>query len=254
MKTRVFVKARLILVLMLLTALYFTGCKSTETSAGSSQSEREQLVRSFVEAINDGNGSKAMELIAEKMKYTETYNDGTNHSLDKREDIQDYIQARISDDTKMKIEKIDFPDQFVTVQGRASDYVTEIAGMTDGVGFSGKYGIKNGKIISVEFARNRDDERLLNERTGGIIGIGIELKNGEVAVTDCLEGMPAEKSGLKAGDIIEAVDGIKADTMKHGIDEAAYRIRGTAGTTVRLTISRNGRTLDIESERVAAGK
>lgn len=240
--------------LIMFMVMNFTGCKSSETSESWNQSDMEQIVKNFVKAMNGGDDREAMELLDEKAKYTERFSDGSEYTVNNRKDLQDYIQARIYSETKMKIEQIEFLDnQFVIVQGRASDFVTEIAGMSDGVGFSATYGIKGGKIASIEFIRNRDDEALLNKRTGGMIGVGIELKNGKVMITECSEGMPAEKIGLQEGDIIVAVDGIQTDKMKHGLDEAAYRILGTAGTKVNLTIIRDGKTFDIEVERIESG-
>jgi carboxyl-terminal processing protease len=52
-----------------------------------------------------------------------------------------------------------------------------------------------------------------------------------------IAGFPAEKAGLKAKDIIIAIDGQDASGLN--VDEAVKRIRGTEGTSVKLTIIRN---------------
>jgi carboxyl-terminal processing protease len=81
------------------------------------------------------------------------------------------------------------------------------------------------------------------------IGVIISLRGGRVTVITPIEGTPAAKAGLRAGDIIESVDGESTDGMD--IDEAARRLRGPEGTTVRITVSRPGLAapLDLTLQR-----
>lgn len=51
-----------------------------------------------------------------------------------------------------------------------------------------------------------------------------------------IQGAPAERAGLRAGDVITAVDGATVDGLT--TDEALKRIRGPKGTSVTLTIAR----------------
>ena len=64
-----------------------------------------------------------------------------------------------------------------------------------------------------------------------------------------MKGSPAEKAGVKAGDYITHLDG----KLIYGIDldEAVARMRGEAGTTIRLTLFREGRngTFDVTVTR-----
>jgi carboxyl-terminal processing protease len=53
-----------------------------------------------------------------------------------------------------------------------------------------------------------------------------------------IEGSPAQKAGLRAGDIIVAVDGSSVAGLT--VDQARDRIRGDKGTEVRLSIVRDG--------------
>jgi carboxyl-terminal processing protease len=92
--------------------------------------------------------------------------------------------------------------------------------------------------------------------SGEFEGIGAEIGtvNGAGETTDCtefgpdcrlvvvapIEGSPAEKAGLKPGDVITKVDGSSLDGLSP--DEARDRIRGKKGTAVTLTIERAGRT------------
>jgi carboxyl-terminal processing protease len=80
--------------------------------------------------------------------------------------------------------------------------------------------------------------RILSE--GSYKGIGADLdKVGEyVAVIEILEGGPAQKSGIKAGDIIWAVDGKSAKNKS--VEEIGLALRGTPNSEIALTIKRPG--------------
>lgn len=76
--------------------------------------------------------------------------------------------------------------------------------------------------------------------SGTFEGIGAEMgiKDGIITVIAPLEGMPAENAGLLAGDKIVKIDDILSST--YSLDEAVKRIRGAKGTSVKLTIFREG--------------
>jgi len=75
---------------------------------------------------------------------------------------------------------------------------------------------------------------------GSFEGIGAELgiKDKILTVVAPLDGSPAEKAGLMAGDKILKID--DKSTMDLGIDEAVNLIHGKKGTVVELTILRKG--------------
>jgi len=70
----------------------------------------------------------------------------------------------------------------------------------------------------------------------GGLGISIGMKDGALTVIAPLEGTPAMKAGVKAGDIILKIDD-KA-TIGMNIDEAVKLMRGKPGTDILLTIVR----------------
>ena len=74
--------------------------------------------------------------------------------------------------------------------------------------------------------------------TGRFVGVGIEItqEDGLVKVVSPIEGSPADRAGLKSGDLITRVD----DTAVKGLtmNEAVKRMRGEPGTKVALTVLR----------------
>ena len=70
----------------------------------------------------------------------------------------------------------------------------------------------------------------------GGLGISVGMKEGALTVIAPLEGTPAMKAGVKAGDIILKIDD-KA-TIGMNIDEAVKLMRGKPGTDIVLTIVR----------------
>ena len=89
---------------------------------------------------------------------------------------------------------------------------------------------------------------------GGFSGIGAEIgkKDGLLTVIAPLKGTPADRAGLKPGDKIIKID--KKITTDIDVDQAINLIRGEEGTTVSLTILRQGfaapKVFDIKREQI----
>lgn len=77
---------------------------------------------------------------------------------------------------------------------------------------------------------------------GQFQGIGAELgqKDNQIIVIAPITGSPAEKAGIKAGDIILAVDG--KSIANWTINQAVEKIRGQKGTSVTLTVGQKDKT------------
>lgn len=88
---------------------------------------------------------------------------------------------------------------------------------------------------------NADDLKDLETAVSGeFVGIGVELttQDGILKVVSPLEGSPADRAGLKTGDMIIKIDDKIVQNMN--LRDAVNRIKGKRGTKVRLTILRKG--------------
>ena len=78
-----------------------------------------------------------------------------------------------------------------------------------------------------------------------VAGIGVMMADnaGVFTVTKVLTSSPAEAAGVKAGDIITAIDGTTTTGMS--FDVLTTKIRGTAGTKVTITVIHLGSTAPV---------
>lgn len=70
------------------------------------------------------------------------------------------------------------------------------------------------------------------------IGVEITVRDGFLTVISPIEGSPAQKAGVKSGDVIVSIDG--ENTEKTNIVDALERIRGREGTKVDIVVRRDG--------------
>ena len=90
------------------------------------------------------------------------------------------------------------------------------------------------------FMKPDDFKELQVETKGSFSGIGIEIaiRDGILTVVSPIEGTPAFKKGLKAGDKIVKIE--DEPTKDFTLMEAVKRLRGTKGTKVTISIHRKG--------------
>lgn len=97
------------------------------------------------------------------------------------------------------------------------------------------------------FMKPEDYKAMGEEFQGSFEGIGIEIgmnENKQIVVISPIDDTPAQKAGLKTGDIILKVDDRSTEGMN--LDQVSRLIRGPAGTKVKLTIQREGEKSPIE--------
>lgn len=85
----------------------------------------------------------------------------------------------------------------------------------------------------------------------GFDGIGAYMDmtaDGIAKIVAPMSGSPAEKAGLKGGDIVSKIDDYTV-TDKDSITTVTEKIKGVAGTKVKLTIIRGTETFTVEVTR-----
>lgn len=112
-------------------------------------------------------------------------------------------------------------------------------------------GATRGLIESLEdpfsgFLSKEERSNLSRELSGEFEGIGarLESKDQNITVVAPLSGSPAERSGLKPGDVILEIDDVSTEKMS--LDTAVSKIRGPEGTKVRLLVFRESDDGPIE--------
>lgn len=105
------------------------------------------------------------------------------------------------------------------------------------------YGAISGMVNSLKdpytvFMSPEDSKMFLEDVQGEFEGVGMEIgiKDDQLQVISPLDGTPAQKAGIMAGDKILYIDG--EPTAKMTLEEAVKKIRGKKGTKVTLTIMR----------------
>jgi carboxyl-terminal processing protease len=86
-------------------------------------------------------------------------------------------------------------------------------------------------------------ETMIDGKYSGL-GLSVVMEDGAVKVVSPFRGSPAETAGVKAGDFITHINGkLIVDTK---LDDAVAQMRGPKGTSIRLTIYRQGRQEPLE--------
>ena len=85
-----------------------------------------------------------------------------------------------------------------------------------------------------------DYEEILINTTGNYTGVGLDvsLEEGKVIVVSPLDGTPAERAGILAGDMVVSVDDVPVDG-DHA-EETIGQMRGQPGTDVTVGVLRDG--------------
>ena len=90
------------------------------------------------------------------------------------------------------------------------------------------------------FLEPKEYSDMQDRQKGTFFGLGILVtkRNDQVTVITPLEGTPAARLGVRAGDVISEVEGVATDDLT--LDEVVKRLKGPKGTTVNIKITRVG--------------
>ena len=128
---------------------------------------------------------------------------------------------------------IDDYDEDTLADGAAS-------GMVDATGDDWSYYLSTDEVAAYE-------ESMANAYVGVGITITEDAEAGGMRVEEVVSGGPAEEAGIRAGDLLLAVEG--EDVLTLGIDGTRNLVRGEEGTRVNMHFSRNGTEYDVSVER-----
>jgi carboxyl-terminal processing protease len=114
------------------------------------------------------------------------------------------------------------------------------------------YGAISGMVASLGdpytvFLPPTDQKQSMEDLAGSFEGVGIQLgyKDGKIAVIAPLTDTPADKAGVKAGDLIlkikDTANNVDKDTVGMALPDVVNLIRGPKGTEISLTMLRDGK-------------
>lgn len=114
-----------------------------------------------------------------------------------------------------------------------------IEGMLDSLGDEGH----------TRFQTPKEAESNREGLSGTYVGIGVQLstEDEDIVVAAPIEGSPADEAGIESGDVVVAVDG--KDVREKDSSEIVEVVKGEKGTTVEVTVRRDGKERDFRMER-----
>lgn len=122
---------------------------------------------------------------------------------------------------------------------------TPIATTTEAINESRVWGMIQGLAGSLNdpytyFLPPVESKQFSDDMSGSFEGVGMEIAVREqvLTVVSPLKGTPSDRAGIKSGDMVLKIDGVETRGMD--ITSAVRLIRGPRGSTVTLTIMREG--------------
>jgi carboxyl-terminal processing protease len=152
---------------------------------------------------------------------------------------QKYLNEKLKElEEYLKIIHSSFKDEI--------DFVTLVNGAFEGAMYS------LGDPYSVFFAESETGQQFIESVMGEYVGVGVTLKTslqGFCEVESISPGSPAEKVGVKEGDLIIRVNG--QNMAGKTVDDVSGLLRGEEGASVTITIRRGGNELAFTMIRAA---
>ena len=93
----------------------------------------------------------------------------------------------------------------------------------------------------------KEFDKSLSGQIGGGIGAEIGLRNNKPTIIKPLENSPAQKAGIKAGEVIVKVN--DESSSDWSVEKVVSKIRGEVGTSVKLTLLSGNQTREVSVVR-----
>ncbi len=154
--------------------------------------------------------------------------------------IWDFQQSAEDYEKMSELEQI-VSNYYIGDYDKTEAFEGALAGYVEGLGdqWSGYYTAEQTKII---------DEQNANTYVG--IGVTISMEEMGVRITKVAQGGPAQQAGIEHYDLITHVDGVPVFDIG-GQDEIVATVRGQEGTSVEITVSRDGQSLTFDIVRAS---
>jgi carboxyl-terminal processing protease len=129
--------------------------------------------------------------------------------------------------------------EYTELVSAVTEYSAEDVG-ADKVVYSSVDGMLRTLDPHTSFLEPKEYSEMQERQKGSFYGLGILVtkRNDQVTVITPIEGTPAARLGIRAGDIISEVEGTKTDDI--ALDEVVKRLKGPKGTVVHIKIMRIG--------------
>ncbi len=99
-----------------------------------------------------------------------------------------------------------------------------------------------------EYLDEEEIQALQEDVNGSYVGVGLyisqNIQTNQILVVGAIEDSPAYKVGIIAGDIIKKIDG--EEYFGEQLTQASNKMKGIAGTKVKLTVERDGKEIDFD--------
>jgi membrane-associated protease RseP (regulator of RpoE activity) len=240
-----------ILAIMLAVTLLLIGCsRAAETPE---LTKPETVVQSFKEALSRGEVDTCLSLASDDAVFR---TDPLGFTFEGKEQIRGWLMYLVAwnfDWSTTSPYSVDGTRVTFSADMRSDHY--RLLGM-EIMRARIEFLVNDGKISSFLITENDEDVAKLDELTKGDIGVRFEWTAGDrpekgIRVLEVIENSPAQKAGIKVGDLIVAVDGVSCSQMTRPL-EVQLRIMGPVGIKVLLTILREGMANPIDIEVIRA--
>lgn len=106
-----------------------------------------------------------------------------------------------------------------------------------------------GDPYSIFYTDDETGKDFMNQILGEFAGIGVyvQLKDTHCLISGTIPGGPAEKAGMKSGDIVTKVDGVSV--VGKSLDETTALMKGKVGTKVSVVVNRSGQSITFNLTR-----